>query len=640
MRRILLLVSLGLFPFGLLADQAVRIEKKPAPAYEELSAATVATLAARGVTVWDDYGPFATGIATPAANLSTASAATGLAIGNDADAFSFDVAGLRIDIQAPDQALSQSPSDLWITDYSGSIGLYVVKFRGPTRPGWLDLLVANGARVIQYLHRDAFIIAAPTGIAHLQALVGGPLAYVGVYQPWFKLSSNMRFDSALTSAAPTRVQAILDSGQDLTDLVSQIQSVDPAAHVSLPTRGDASVSLVATPAQWRTLARQPGVVFLEPSYEAGPSDERIDQVIAKRRDANGVPTNPTQYKGWLASQCGGDCGNLAGEIVDVMDSGISTSVYHPDLPASRIAGSRLYLGISNLDDGYYHGTLVAGLLGGDPSPGGGTERFDTSGFYYDMGVAPTVRFHLSRIVTDQGGIPDPGMTVTLADDILRNAYNDGARFQNLSSNEYTNHYTALSREYDFLVRDATRSGTPDKEITVAVSAGNYFSGSDTFVWAPATAKNVISVGMSGIRRGQGFGGPMGASCDSTLGIKDIQSQQWATRFRLYERRLDDTASGVRRALRARNRNEFRGASCNGCGCHHEEEDCTRHEFRDFKCHTRTDQGSPYWNRGKRLWWLQLPVEPNKRLGTGVPFIMGTLGPFEPPRRSGCEELRR
>jgi hypothetical protein len=182
--------------------------------------------------------------------------------------------------------------------------------------------------------------------------------------------------------------------------------IDATADIHIDrTKGTAGAALLATPTSWRSLARSPAVLALEPGTNGGASDERVDQVIAVRRNSNGTPTNATGYKSWLTGLCmyngSSLCGNLSSQIVDVIDSGIAANdvyggAYHPDLPLSRIPSYRLYFGIAVLDDTFYHGTLVSGLLGGDSSPAaGGTGQVDTQGFYYDMGVAPTVRLHPS-----------------------------------------------------------------------------------------------------------------------------------------------------------------------------------------------------------------------------------------------------
>lgn len=389
-------------------------------------------------------------------------------------------------------------------------------------------------RVVQYTHKDAYIVAASGGLSCLRALVGGPISYVGVFHPYFKLAPSLRTSVALTAPAKVVIRVTLDPEQDLQGIVAQLTSLDAAADVHIDrAKGTAGATLLAAPTSWRSLARSPTVLALEPWTGGGLSDERVDQVIAVRRNADGTPSSyyARQYKSWLAGLCtynGSNlCGDLSTQIVDVMDSGIAaddccTGAYHPDLPLSRIPSYRLYFGIGALNDNFFHGTVVSGLIAGDPSLG--TGQTDTDGFYYDMGVAPTVRLHPSRVFDANGNFGGI-VTADVLDNIVANAYADGARFQNSSwyEGDTAYGYTSVAREYDRLVRSARLNSTPDEEITVVVAAGNNFNHTDTTlgVYSPSTAKNVISVGASAIQRGASYGGTLGGNCDTNHTIWDL-----------------------------------------------------------------------------------------------------------------------
>lgn len=514
----------------------VRLQKAPALTYTQLSAGDAKKLESLGVTLLDDYGPFAIGLANDGVDLSAAGLSVGLNISPEPDAYRVDGGGTIIDVREPEKAIANVPADLLLDDYPGGVGLYLVKFRGPIRPGWIDPLTAVGVRVIQYAHKDAYIVAAPGGLSGLRVLVGGPIIYVGVYHPYFKLAPTLRTSVALTAPAKVVIRVTLDPAQDLQGIVTQLSSLDATADIQVDrAKGTAGATLLTTPTSWRSLARNSAVLALEPWTGGGLSDERVDQVIAVRRLADGTPdpNHAAAYKTWLTGLCmyNGNslCGDLSTQIVDVMDSGIAADdccggAYHPDLPHSRIPSFRLYSNIGALNDNFFHGTVVSGLLAGDPSLAGGTQRTDTQGFYYDMGVAPTVRLHPSRVFNGAGYF---GGTITAAvlDTIVANAYADGARFQNSSWYEDPNAYgyTSVAREYDRLVRSAQLNSTPDEEITVVVAAGNNFNRADPIlgVYSPATAKNVISVGASAIQRGTSYGGTLGGNCDTNHTIWDL-----------------------------------------------------------------------------------------------------------------------
>lgn len=521
----------------LYADTLVRLQKTTATTYSVFSPAELEDLTHLGVTVLDDYGPFAIGLANDATDLSKAGSLVGAIIGPEPDAYSIDAGGIAIDIREPDRPIAGVPSDLVVRDYPKGTGLFVVKFRGPIRKEWLEALTVGGIRPIQYLHKDAYLVAASGGLARLRAFVGGPLIYVGTYHPYFKLAPGLRSANALDASTPTAIRVTLDPNQELQDVLVHLTSTDTAADIYVDRQsGTAGATLSAPPIGWRSLAAHPEVLSIEPSTVARVSDERVNQVIAGRRYSDGTPIPPTpttRYKSWLEGLCFYNgtslCGNLSSQIVDIMDSGIAANddglgTHHPDLPASRLVSPRLYFGLPNLNDNNFHGTVVAGLLGGDPSLHSGPGRTDTQGFYYDMGVAPTVRLHPSRIMSGVGWIGSP-FTASTLDTIIRNAYNDGARFQNSSWYESgpAYGYTSLAQEYDRLVRSARRStSTPDEQITVVFAAGNNFAGDSTRgILSPATAKNVITVGATALQRGPSFGGTLGGNCDTGHGIKDI-----------------------------------------------------------------------------------------------------------------------
>ena len=115
------------------------------------------------------------------------------------DAYRIDGGATHIDIRSPEKALFGVPPDLQLADYPGAVGLYLVKFRGPMRPGWMDPLTKAGVRFIQYVHKNAYIVAASGGLSRLQSLVTGPVIFAGVYQPYYKLAAELRSADAMAA---------------------------------------------------------------------------------------------------------------------------------------------------------------------------------------------------------------------------------------------------------------------------------------------------------------------------------------------------------------------------------------------------------------------------------------------------------
>lgn len=125
-----------------------------------------------------------------------------------------------------------------------------------------------------------------------------------------------------------------------------------------------------------------------------------------------------------------------------------------------------------------------------------TSQRDAGGFFLGMGTAPKTGIYVQKII--DGGLVTTTSQITWAND----ANYWGCVAQTHSHNEYGNAaaagtYTVSAQEYDTSVRDTYLGDSIDTPLSVTVSAGNIAQGSDqtsTMVLAPATGKNIISVG--------------------------------------------------------------------------------------------------------------------------------------------------
>jgi len=507
-----------------------RVRKPIASASVALSTQQLSSLDAAGFKILEDYGPFAVieGLRSDVASLQ---AATGLAFDPLEDAFSVELAGTRIDT-SPGAAAPTLDPDLTLADYDGPTGLYLVQFHAPMRPEWIEPLAAAGARLVQYVGSNAYAVAAPAGLKSLRAALGGTIQYVGVFQPALKLDPELR---AATEGLNELLafNVILDGGQDLSATVAALGAdVEPQLDGSL---GLQILHTTATAAQARALAKQSPVLWIERVAPGGVSDERVDQYL--------LPNNgggAGQYATTLANSYGLGVAALSTEIVDVQDTGIqlsnvpnrqSTSCItpaanqtgHADLNNSLNYARLAYACPSdpaanaNIDDGFGHGSLVASIIAGRPTQSGGAATFltwpdsaqDANGFYWNMGVAPGVRIGSTKLWDDNQNLFQNHQTFEA---LAAAAYTRGARYQNASWNFYTSAYTGESFSFDKVVRTAGM-GDESHSMNVIVSAGN--TSHLRAVQTPATAKNVISVGASGVVRG------LVGACSSSIGIGDI-----------------------------------------------------------------------------------------------------------------------
>ncbi len=378
--------------------------------------------------------------------------------------------------------------------------LYVVQFAGPTRGEWLDDLTASGdLRVIGYVPNDAYIVyATPAAWTRLAAAVqraAGPLQWLGVYHPAYRISQYLEPLLAPGEAVDVVVQLVEHAGTDqivaaLEDQALAVLSED----VSLAGLRDLRLRL-DTAAVTR-LAAEPDVLWIEPLLPKRRLDERQGQIMAGNLDGTGAQPSGTGYLSWLNGK--GFASNF-GFTVDVADDGFdrgSTTDVHQDFKdasgTSRITYVKNYTTDSSGDGGAGHGNLNCAIVGGYNDTHTSAYQ-DSGGYQYGLGVAPYARIGSSKIFSNAGYF-----TSTAYSTLIANAFNSGAR---VSSNSWgltgsgANQYTTDSRSYDILVRDADSGTTGNQEMTIVFAAGNSGPSANT-VSAPGTGKNVITVGAS------------------------------------------------------------------------------------------------------------------------------------------------
>lgn len=279
------------------------------------------------------------------------------------------------------------------------------------------------------------------------------------------------------------------------------------------------------------LLDEPFVIGVEAYVAPEFSDERQAYSLS----GASAPTPGVSYLSWLASR--GITPNAltnSGIIVDVADSGVDMGCLnvnrHKDL-LGRVVYYTAAVGGSTTDrsDTVGHGTVVAGIVGGNPvagvnSVGGATNGLaqkdsDSYGqFYYGMGVAPGVRIGSTKIRNSQSILGTVAQWTKLAvsqdcntpTSLCPNPItwydptpNCVATVQNYSVNTYdpavAGAYTIESREIDISVRNASRTTPPAAMVPLAVTAaaGNYAQNPTDVtrtVLPWATAKNAITMG--------------------------------------------------------------------------------------------------------------------------------------------------
>lgn len=535
--------------------QVILLEKPAAQEYKALPQGRIDALRAIGADRVEDYGPFVyltTNTRTPIDRLE---AAADLGASADPLAFVVDLGGTVRDIREP-WPPAGAARDLVLSDYSsGGLGLYLVKLPMPARKAWFDRVGAAGYRLVQHVSSNAWIVAAPAGIEALAAKIRDDAMHIEPLQPWDKLHSALRSD---TSGERRPMTMLFDGAQDGPGIRKAIGAIDPEAIIHVDNRGEGSADFMATSADARRLARRPEVIGVQIRSQGGISGEREAQV-AVGHHANNLPihagcTPPATtgcYRSWLSSLCD-QClspARLAEEVVAIFDTGLSETtgspgqIAHPDLNGAGNGGRLAYptagcCGFENAitNDTSYHGTVVAGLIAGDPQQTNGLGRTDPNGFYWGTGVAPGVSFGMTRMATHIGLAS--GVSASTLSDAIRSVFDEGARYQNNSWNfrptdpmtasegDAAYSYDTVARKYDVLVRDARayQHDIPQAEnpMTIVVSVGNIVAGDNlySYIRSPATAKNVIAVGASGLAAGDYLNA---VPCRTAISIRDIPS---------------------------------------------------------------------------------------------------------------------
>ncbi len=402
--------------------------------------------------------------------------------------------------------------------------LALVQFAGPVKDAWLDRLRDSGARIVQYVPQNAYVVhASGNEVERLAGLVGTVPAVRAVT----RMTGADKLGEGVPASGDSRLVAIQTlAGADGADARRAVTAAGVRARADSNVGGLTTQFVELTGAEVDALAADPAVVAVMPYSMPRLLDERSAQIVAGNLTAGGQPTGPG-YLSWLGMQ------GLAAPLdfaIDVADTGLddgSTTPGHADfytdgvMPGtSRVAYVQNGTDDATAGDCSGHGTNVASVAAGFGA-GAGSQHGDALGFKYGMGAAPRAELGVTKIFNCANtlDLPAGGFTALAAQ-----AYAGGARVSNQSwGNQDLGRYSPDSREFDFLVRDAQPATGLNEEMVEVFAAGNQGDdrpGAANEGWAsiasPGTAKNVITVGASeGVR-------PLG---QLTCGIGDSAADQ-------------------------------------------------------------------------------------------------------------------
>ncbi len=350
---------------------------------------------------------------------------------------------------------------------------YVIQFDGPVQRSWREAAAEAGIDLLEYLPDFGYFARIPKAsmgdardLPHIRYIGPAHLAYRVAPELW-------------AGAVDARDLTVVTWGKEAAHRLS-VDLMRNGARVH--AQWDDMVTFWASPLLAVGLARDPAnsVAWIEP-YFWPELDLDNDARSSKARQQNDGPYQNTDLSAWSYNSVTDEFEGWTGQnvTVAVMDTGLDET--HPAF-ADRIARYYDY-GRDGQGDSNGHGTHCAGIVLGDGSWRIGDAGVD--GKY--SGIAPEA----DLVVQEMDGY----VTLNQAN---RDAVRSGA---SISSNSwgsgYFGAYDATCRVYDDHTRDSDGGTAGDQPLFFSFSAGNYGQYGSGTVNPPSTAKNVITVGMTG-----------------------------------------------------------------------------------------------------------------------------------------------
>ncbi|MEP7342323.1 MAG: S8 family serine peptidase, partial [Acidobacteriota bacterium] len=404
--------------------------------------------------------------------------------------------GYVIDTTNAEPLSKQPPADLRQTRMADARknfsrpgdGMFIVQFIGPIQDEWLKELDSTGAEVITYVPNNAYIVRAGSNAA--MGLIAMKdqhsfVQWVGDYEPAFRVSQSLVGARDRDDSQYVNVTVQLLDGDDARLAIANLKASARRVIAETSVLKYHNITVNIPVSQIAELAAQDNVFAIEEAGVRTRFDEAQGQIVAGNLTGN-APTGPG-YVAWLQSK-GFSSSQFTSFAINVADDAY-TLTGHPDLATSRIPFQNNPTNQSGAQGG--HGFLNSHIIGG-LNTGTGAANEDTNGFNYGLGIVPWARVGVTAIF---------GNTNASWTTWENTAYGQGARISSNSWGFQTQSggpvptYTTDAQSYDAVVRDAQSGVAGNQQLTIVFAAGNDGSGANT-VSAPATAKNVITVGAS------------------------------------------------------------------------------------------------------------------------------------------------
>ncbi len=362
-------------------------------------------------------------------------------------------------------------------------GSYIVQAHGPVDDTFRAALTAAGGTIISYIPNNAYLVRlSAEGASRLSA--SSFAQAVSPYEPIYKLKAELLALALEQKPLPPGATLNVMVFADLRDqVIRELQLGGVAVLGESPSTFIGPILTLRPGENWTALAQMPGVAVMERVYPRVAANDLSRALI-------GVAAGSVATNNYL--DLTGD-----GVLVSVNDTGVDAA--HPDLTGRVLADFA-----SGLVDDNGHGTFVAGEIAGSGavsatvSNAAGSINPGELGQY--RGKAPGAKIFSQSLELAIGPASDAYLQTSAA---RTNAF--------ISNNSWhygnNNTYGMASASYDAAVRDALPGVTGSQPVLFIFAAGNAGDGTDTgiggdpgSIFAPGTAKNVITVGATELAR--------------------------------------------------------------------------------------------------------------------------------------------
>lgn len=391
------------------------------------------------------------------------------------------LSGLQIHID--DRPVSRTTSTLGAPQHNKEFlanrRYYLVQFRGPVLPEWLEEVKAFGGEPLLYYDPNSYLVRigtdSPSTVRDIDFIHS-----IIPFDPSLKIRLDLQ-EKILETDSSEKIDMwilVFDENETLDQTLGQIRAFGAEiVDEEEPNSIYCTYRIIAPNKSLRRIAELEEVYSMELYRPTELRDEIANQVIAGNFDPlHGIVFKNSRYLDWLG-RVGADG---TGVKIGISDKGI----YPHDAFKNRLTNLQPCAGQTR------HATMVAGLAAGahipDPNLDQQQHLQDEEGFLYGLGVAPKaeildleIALESARVCREQGGL------------VLNNSW----RYREKEEEVERGGYGCHEAKWDRKVRSVS-AGSEDS-LMICFSAGNSASHG---IESPARSKNTFAVGAFGNAR--------------------------------------------------------------------------------------------------------------------------------------------